>query len=140
MREIKFRAWNWKKFFCFDFDDFYKLSIENNLESILDTKRLSMNTQSPILWMEVMQYTWLKDKIWKEIFEWDIVNYQLPNDNFWQYEKQQRKIGQIKYEPEWGWFVCEWEYSKNQHQEYIGCDNDMIILGNIYENPELLLK
>lgn len=72
-----------------------------------------------------LQYTGLKDKHGKEIYEGDIL--QLPS----------RYYGDTYYEKSIG--VIEWDYDswyvKNQGDAQY---SDMEIIGNIYENPELL--
>ena len=120
MREIKFRIWNGAKSFCTD--DFVKDNLFNFLES------------DPEL---VTQFTGLKDKNGKEIYEGDIdSNYDVVA---W-CEKRN------------GWSM--WTYD-HPTKEYISCNcyqcegnfelsdltvgqSEIEIIGNIYENLGLL--
>ena len=84
---------------------------------------------------ELMQYTGLKDKNGKEIYEGDVVSYK--------YLKGFSKITkEIKAEVEFvsGSFGF-YEYQR-EDDEYFNRDNlvDCIVIGNIYENPELLVS
>ena len=140
MREIKFRAW----------DNHYKymnykiiVGIYGDWEKVKDDK----NYTSCAMWIEpknvdykcephwshfepyhenikLMQYTGLKDKNGVEIYEGDIVSI------------DERNI----------FYIVEWHDTglkgrQYNNQSYIGLEywkNIMEVIGNIYENPELL--
>lgn len=74
-----------------------------------------------------------------EIFEGDIMEILLPRDSFWGYEEK-KKIGVVRYESDYGGFIVEWEWSKNQHHVKLDCDVafEGKIIGNIYQNKDLL--
>jgi hypothetical protein len=113
-REIKFRAWDWKKM-IYDVQDVYDYGVnwpDINCESFWEVLRL----------YPVMQYVWLKDKNWKEIYEWDIVkNYSNGKPSF----------------IFWNNFSCRFDL-----QDWHFTFNDLLkseIIWNIYENPELII-
>ena len=143
MREIKFRTYNKesKKMENTWTDDSYGLNDE--IERIRKDYIL-------------MQYTGLKDKNGKEIYEGDILAYKTTD---WQ-----NNLLEIRYEVKWGEYNNDGEYEDNisgygvylidrlwirkgiiednEHQIYdyqglYGLEN-LEIIGNIYENPELL--
>lgn len=118
-REIKFRAWDkisktmdyWQPFKYFD-------------NSLVDPDSKAVET--------IMQYTGLKDKNGKEIYEGDILDI---NDQY-------NLIGSDIYEVVFsdGAFRIDGAELAILHNSP-GCDalgEDTEVIGNIYENPELL--
>lgn len=79
----------------------------------------------PIDNVELMQSTWLLDKNGKEIYRWDIL--------------QSTRPAAMKYkvirDDEVAWFLFEDEF-KAWFSPY--GRRDVVIIGNIYENPELV--
>ena len=114
MREIKFRAWD-KACNCMITD------MNNRLHIYLNGS-VSINgvwaTEDIIL----MPYTGLRDKSGKEIYEGDIVR---------DWEEAQHVV---EYDEGFLWpFVFDSAEEKTD-------SNESIVIGNIYENPELLEK
>lgn len=119
MREIKFRAWDKlnKEMFNVESINFQERKVYRDIVSYRKFNDI-----------ELMQYTGLKDKNNKEIYEGDIVK--LRNNH---------GMGVVKYYDEWGAFVIE--YTKPKPLVVLGMNyyiEDIKILGNIYENSELL--
>jgi len=106
MREIKFRIWDinarkWLKSFNTNLLDIHEFNLA-----------------------KIMQYTGLKDKNNKEIYEGDIFH-----------------IGSKKILYVVEWIDCGLKGRQIKNKSWIGLDywkDDIEVIGNIYENPELL--
>lgn len=124
MRKIKFRAWHKEKKIMGEvlgIDILHKEIFFSN-EDVDCYEHVDFKN------IELMQYTELKDKNNKEIYEGDIVKL-----------RANHGIGVVKYYDEWGAFIVE--YIKPRPLAVLGMNyykEDIEILGNIYENPELL--
>lgn len=121
-REIKFRAWD---------------KYENKIRKVR-----GINFTNKDLWLkiednrimganffevELMQYTGLKDKNGKEIYEGDIIKF---TDNY--NTDIPEKIGVVKFNNA-SFYITDGAYSC-----YRWIDINIEIIGNIYENPDLL--
>ncbi len=118
-REIKFRAWDinkkaWKGLWIFRGGHTEQYDVSNNKIDILD---LTNKWQGCVL----MQFTGLHDKNGKEIYEGDIVDF----GNKIQYE--------VEWSPENAMF-----HLKGPNDIYSLIFNECEVIGNIYENPELI--
>ena len=126
MKEIKFRAWN-KEWKCMK--PIAKLTFECDVQSLMVYNDATDGYGNVSIYEEwedccigddvmLMQFTGLKDKNGKEIYEGDIIEY-----SNWNEEKQSQYtiilIDNITKLPN-----IDYEYGK--------------VIGNIYENPELL--
>lgn len=132
MREIKFRAYikNLGLMLPVSMIDFENETIYVSLDSdewSNDPLEYDFDDKD----IEIMQYTGMTDKNGKEIYEGDIVE-------VWSFV---RWIGFIKYLPEKAAFVL-WDYEKFPYLDdfvYLSQFEDGFeILGNIFENPELM--
>ena len=133
MREIKFRAWDlyWKKMFP-----------ALSLEFLMDKSGINVTIPDPENKFgfyvsdncELMQYTGLKDKNGKEIYEGDVVRmYDRPPDTM---------TWDLVVEWENGKFILTGIMDKGEYfgdlSDWADCDWRIEVIGNIYENPELL--
>ena len=128
MREIKFRAWiKNKKIMSYQTTPFYiddeYLHLGFNIDIDID---LDDN-------LELMQYTGLKDKNGKEIYEGDIISgYRL---DYFGVDGEQ--IVEVEWLNEDASF---YPFSNNQDHMPYPKSSQVEVIGNIYKNPELLKK
>lgn len=141
MRPIKFRAWDKEKnkmishieSISFDFQwvpaymkSVYDLNVIN-WQNSGDYERLAFQ-------VELMQFTWLLDKNWKEIYEGDIIKkwnqiFELKFGICDQWTSPEPPAFQIWFyyeEKWWPWITDFWHQYPYE------------VIWNIYENPELL--
>ena len=124
-RKIKFRVWDKKKSRFVDFgtvdiriDDGEYTVIPNSQAYIGDTTH---DYYDDTRW-EITQYTGMKDKNGVEIYEGDILKQTYHNKEF----------GVVTYNELSGM------YTTCSHSVRCNVEEDSIIKGNIYENPELI--
>lgn len=134
MREIKFRGYSKSFNIMFDYDMLEMASAEMvdicNKElkvSVPESTNIQMGLFLPTEDedLALMQYTGLKDKNGKEIYEGDIVEV---------IDKYAKRVftGEVSFID--ASFVIKNDYSTN----YRWMDYDVKVIGNIYENPELM--
>lgn len=117
-RKYKFRAWDGKKMqtdFCV-YDDGEIITLEHNSYDGL------MRSFKPN-WI-LMQFTGITDKEGIEIFEGDIIEY---TQHMFNTEKTRVERKEVK-----------WNFDKWNIYETNAGESDIRVIGNIYENPELL--
>lgn len=128
MREIKFRAWDifYKKFIYGEYSN-----IANNMDEFWTIVKGGENSGREV---PLMQYTGLKDKNDKEIYEGDILKYHSKINPERQYHKRLVFFNDKK---------AKFSIKKIDTNAYGNLVNEKSkrsyeIIGNIYENPELL--
>ena len=123
MREIKFRAWE---------KDLGMVDIPLGVLSQQVCEPITLNEALVPFHGVLMQYTGLKDKNGKEIYEGDIIRFQRIT--------QGETILAVKWDEETGFFpFTECSYPRIGYECGRGIEEDTVeVIGNIYENPELL--
>ena len=148
MRKIKFRAWsNYSKSFIED--DEYLIGLDGKFYRMDFDAGISGWEEGGLIWNELenitlIQFTGLHDKNGKEIYEGDLMRYYKPNS----YAKGEdilevrwhEQEGAFKY---WCLRMKDWEcafqkklYNVGNNKSGAWCE----VIGNIYENPELIIK
>lgn len=122
MRTLKFRFWRGDK-----------------IQGILELKQGGI-LDMPWKWDKVDQFTGLSDKQGKEIFEGDIVKGPTSSTTLGKGFKSTR-IKEIIFQVKWSeWNYGGWMIEGNYDNNYRGMPglDECEVIGNIYENPELL--
>ncbi len=130
-REIKFRAWDKER------NEFLShgcilISVESGKNPVHNPQYLDI-VINPDRYRDrfvLMQYTGLKDKNGKEVYEGDIL----------QYEHEGEKVftGPVSWENEMSFFKCEIGLNIPIPEDLCMADMSYEVIGNIYENPMLL--
>lgn len=128
MREIKFRVWDKKFNMMLGFKSVYINFDEGKIEVTTDTLRYEEVYTDEIEDFVLMQYTNLKDKNGKEIYEGDILKVKLDDGEANLYVKYTN--GEYRVVNEGKWEDSLYAYM------YFG---DVEIVGNIYENEDLIM-
>lgn len=82
---------------------------------------------------ELMQSTGLKDKNGTEIYAGDIVEFKYP------YDKRVKTLGSIVWKEDKACFGIDMKETTEKYELYrITAEHYLTVVGNIYENPELL--
>ena len=128
MREIKFRAW----------DDVEEQMVYVNYLSWKYPSGLEVNGKNVCLPETLMQYTGLKDKNGKEIYEGDIIKIDevLYKKNF--ITDVYFEFGAFRYRHSDGSGSVMDFKSTTKIKGYEKITHDIEVIGNIYANPELL--
>lgn len=121
MKEIKFKVWHKieKRLFDvygFDKDNVYVDSMNDYLETVVSRK-----------YCDLIQYTGLQDVSGKEIYDGDICKIES--------EDGKTRISQVIFEN--GCFNLQFNLLKNGLSHFTE-NYSLYVIGNIYENPELL--
>lgn len=137
MREIKFRAWNWSKII-----KVWKINRWDDLVWITDAIQsivwdaYTYRSQESREWrgrlsdIILMQYTWILDKNWKEIYEGDMIKYKT--------NKIQHSL--VQWIGDWFKIVKVESPTRTRTSTLLHfiSEYQCEVVWNIYENPDLL--
>jgi uncharacterized phage protein (TIGR01671 family) len=131
MREIKFRAWDKEYKKMMEWGKQLKGLTQNGIKTVMSyNSEDSWSDCYNLKDIELMQYTGLKDKNGKEIYEGDIVKY-FDNKEHIVVVENIKELGTGMYLKR----VGSGYYTLNPS---VIRDYEVEVIGNIYENPELL--
>lgn len=122
MREIKFRAWDIKTKTMYQ--DIPLITLSSHVKEKNEKLNKCLESfQSDSVKFRLMQYTGLKDKNGKEIYEGDIVKYGFKSENG--IDEFVSKV-----------FFDEYMWVTNEHS--LNRISNVEVIGDIYQNPELI--
>jgi uncharacterized phage protein (TIGR01671 family) len=137
-REIKFRAWHKKKNKMYQV---YRMCFADYQEGVFYYSKpyadgRSINAETGDKDIIIMQFTGLKDLHGKEIYEGDVVRTPASADNLWEiyWHNNGFCLGRKRKDKS----VPDWPTDENGYVCYGRSWDDIEVIGNIYENPELL--
>lgn len=143
MREIKFRAWL-KKFN--DIQHVDNINFADDMRIELDDEISPYEKYAYIEDYVLMQYTGLKDKNGKDIYEGDIIQFTWDSDSCW--GKSGTYLGYIRFDRGAFEVVYIGKVRERRFREGTECFDDLKpfmdwsvevkVIANIYERPELL--
>lgn len=124
-REIKFRAWD-KENGCWASIDSVALCADGSVAYLLPEE----DDMPPYLEedVEIMQYTGLKDNNGREVYEGDVLDIGLQNQG------GKPVVAPVSYEK----YIAGYVLDNGGDGIWQRLDEDCEVIGNIYENPELL--
>jgi uncharacterized phage protein (TIGR01671 family) len=124
MREIKFRAWLKKRQQIVEVSKITFLNYDETLHLVIDYERDAETYEAFPTDYEIMQFTGLRDKYGKEIYEGDFV------------KDTENRIYIVKWIDSLSSFKL---FSLEGYMINLVFPAGLEVIGNIYENPELLL-
>jgi len=149
MREIKFRAWNKKTKMMVDLKSITPCALDEQMNNQMALQGFDGLFIPFMNDLEIMQYTGLKDKNGKEIYEGDIIEaefhpwpvYVVYHNNRgcfgWQKDKKKEDIAVLTEEAKaTGAVACTGVFGTFEMDLDLIDEHGQEVIGNIHENPE----
>lgn len=134
MREIKFRAWDKRRKLMIwtDYPENWWNDKDECYDDIACMDITWIENISKDKNYEIMQYTWLKDKNWKEVYEWDVVKMfdSILTIKYW--------IVEVNPDDLWYNTTLVWFYWENKEWVVYDLCWELEKIWNFYETPQLL--
>lgn len=123
-RPIKFRMWQEQS------------KVMSPTATLTEMMEVTIRTQKVLYPENIIfeQFTGLYDVHAREVYEGDIVRFQLPLGGFWG-NTPNVKTAPIVYNDDAAMFEARWDYSKDQHSVRLG-EVKLEVVGNIHQNPK----
>jgi len=135
MREIKFRAWDKTENRMARNVEELKFNSRGIYAVVLNHLGFEMRRRAKDI--ELIQYTGLKDKNGKEIYEGDVVAFE-DSDGGYEYPDVVVNTGIVEYGELRFYFTNRVAAEMDDFYIKDGRCDDVEVIGNIYENPEML--
>lgn len=130
MREIKFRAWHKEKKKMLSYGELFNIDCSGEYPFLALAAGHYEDCIEPLK-VELMQYTGLQDTNGVDIYEGDIINAEYRNE--WSVEKI---YGNVMFSDNGCFYLS---VTENEGVIFpLLCEDTIEVIGNIYENPELL--
>ena len=143
MRELKFRAWDKKRNIMIgeDYPDNWGSEKQEYWADVFEISLTGITEITQNARFEIMQYTGLRDKNEKEIYEGDVV--EIKGEEYYSNESFCTEDGEWMFSGEIAmnslmWMAINRDSTAIPLCDLLHGDMEIDIIGNVFENPELI--